>query len=525
MYAVTIPMEATARSLSVRVLIAAAGPTPPTEITLEVAGETVGLASWRSLSAGADQVWFTSHRAGSLEPATRYEIELRAGGTTLSRSTATTLPDSDHAVGLIFGSCFDSDQADQLVGPMYDQLEAMVGQDAGAHINLWLGDQVYVDAPWQRGFFPSDPRKKILGKYLATWGLDARRGRDGLAYAMSHASNWYLPDDHEFWNGYPHPSFFTLPFHTVGRLAYQAGRWLWPALNRPPHPHVQGRWGRAAGEAYCAFQTNLDFERFDENVSPPQIQTIDVGGALIVLVDTRWHRTIRKTGGQAGFMPGPDLEDLVALLSQEQRLVCLALSRPVLGRLPHTGVLRRKVEYSAEDYGAQYVALWEALNRRADRGRATVILGGDVHKQSVKTSLDDHILEVVSSPLALLECLDDEEDPDEHEDPTKIDKAVAGVRRGWRWIKATSFDLVTGDDQRRAPHTTAAPRIDAGGSWQATNGTAHLPPREPRSGLSAVTIDAADPEKPLVTVHVARVVGGQLDQLWVQTFKWLDGWS
>ena len=102
---------------------------------------------------------------------------------------------------------------------------------------------------------------------------------------------------------------------------------------------------------------------------------------------------------------------------------------------------------------------------------------------------------------------------------------MAGVRRRWRWIKETSFDLVTGDDGGRATDPTAAPRLVAGGSWEPTNGTAHLPPREPRCGLSAVTIDASDPEKPLVAVHVARVVGGKLDQPWGQTFKWLDGWS
>lgn len=507
--AAVTPMGATADSISLRVIADSAGPAPPDDISVAVDGRQLAIDTWRKLGDEGDRLWWSSASFLGLRPSRAYDVRLLTAGEEIDRVNATTVPDSSQKAGIIFGSCYDGDQSQSRVKPIYDQLETWIGRSSGSHVNIWLGDQVYVDAPWHRGLRFTDPMEVMLGKYRVAWGLGRSGRTDGLDYAMSRGSNWYLPDDHEFWNGYPHPSFVTLPAHAVRRLAVQGWRWLWPNAPKLSHPASQGSWGRAAGEAFCVFQTDLEFDRFDESVNPAQLQRIDLGGALVVLADTRWHRSIRKTGDRARFMSEPDLQALVDLLTSEDRLVCLALSRPLIGHLPHRGTIRRKVEYAHEDYRRQYVELWCALARRAEQGRATVVLGGDLHLQSVKTALDHGLLEITSSPMAHLDALEN--------------GGVARSREVWRRVKQGVHRMMD-RSARTEPGGTEYPLAQPDGSWQPKRGFSVLADQKATSGISGLTIGTSSAGQPQVDVSVIRSEGGRIDPPWTKRFTWDGAW-
>ncbi|MEL7156298.1 MAG: hypothetical protein AAFN30_06840 [Actinomycetota bacterium] len=525
MHVAVTPLGSTPTSVAAKVIVAGLDDDRPHGLTLAVDGAARPLDTWQSIGDDATRIWYANHRRDDLEPGRSYQIELRIDGEPTVRAEAATLPQPGRPFGLIFGSCFDSDQSRAAVRVAYDELARRQAERAAPTMNLWLGDQVYLDAPWQRTILPVDPEPTILAKYARAWDLtpqaaaaeelragDGGEGDDpaaGLAHAMTQAANWYLPDDHEFWNGYPHPSFLTLPFHTAGHLLVQIMRWFTTGPDRPSHPHVQGRWGRFAGEAYCAFQTDLDFNAFGEDVNPPQLQRIDLGPVLIVMADTRWHRTIRKSGDRSAFMLDEDLQALTDLLESEDRLVCLCLARSVAGHLPDDGPIRDKIVYDPEDYSRQYVPLWQALNDRAADGRPTLVLGGDLHAQAVTTVLGDRLLEVVSSPLALLVALDSE--------------LAMTLRRAWRWTKTGLRALL--DRLRGRPPVPAAayPVTAADGSWSRAVGRAVLPERTVISGAASVTFDTTDSARPAVIVDVVRVDDGR-PEVWSRQFRWDDGW-
>lgn len=454
-------------------------------------------ADWKRLAEGEVTVWLTKQRVTGLTPGTDHLITVRSGGDDHADGSVATLPGPDGSdVTVVFGSCFDIDAtaADQ-TGDAYNLAVLPSRRDRVPVYNVWCGDQVYVDAPWQEGWRISDARRVILETYVDTWGHGQRAS--GFAYAMSQAGNWYLPDDHEFWNGYPHPSFVTLPWHTIKRLGRQLLR-FWTPRYAEPHPSAQGEWGAAAGEMYCHFQTDRTFTVFDDDVNPRQVQTVDLGAAVLVLADTRWHRTIRKATPGARFIRDDDLAQVEHTLRSESRLVCLSLSRPIVGRLPQSGPLRGRVEFAPEDYPRQYIRLWQALQRRADAGLPTLVFGGDVHHHSIRTAFDDAMLEVVSSPLALLESLT------EGSLATKASKAWLTLKQGARRI----WDVVTASESAEAS-ALAHPRfadLDRP-AWQTAEGRSVFEADEFQSGVTSVRVSATTAGT-AVTIRSVRTSGG-----------------
>ena len=514
MHALATPMATTSSSITVRLLAATIGGQKPENLTLAVGGHDRSSPRWRSFGPDDKPVWYAVETIGDLPPATRQRITLSDGRVVLDESEATTLPVKAERFGVMVGSCFDVELEEEQVRWLYQELDDF--DDDTPHINLWLGDQVYVDAPALGGIWPKNPRKVILGKYRKTWGL-GRAGRhgSGLAYAMGRAGNWFIPDDHEFWNNYPHGSF-TLFGHSALRLGKQMGRYVYDRVGsntpRLPHPSSQGSWGRAAGAAYCVFQTDIDLVQFDESVNPLQRQVIDIGSMVLVLVDTRWHRTIRK-GDDGFFMPQAELEKLVDLLTNTERLVCVGLSRPIVGNLPHRGPVRDKVDYAPEDFPAQYRQLWAALNHRGAKGWPTLVLGGDVHNNSVRLAQDDTLLEVVSSPMGHLVSL--------REGP------VAKARRGWEGAKKVAKKLFDWRAGRSAPPPEAFPVIGSNGiEWEAEQGRTVSEVEKPDTSLTAVTFDLTDESKPVVGVRSACYDNKGVPRPQQSVFTWTgSGWQ
>lgn len=513
--ALVTPMSSTTSAVHLRVVADAA--LPVDELRVAVDHHTVVPDGWSSFGRDELAVRYTTVRVGGLDPDTDHDIALRLGDDVLDRAVTRTLPVDADCLRMVLGSCYDSDQDRERVAAMYGSLVAAGG--GTPHLQLWLGDQVYVDAPAVEGLWPKDSVGTILDRYRATWGLasDERR-KVGLAAALGGGANLFLPDDHEFWDNYPQGSI-TLLGHTIVRLTIQLLRYLCGRLGLmatgPSHPSGQGPWGRAAGEAYCVFQSELAFDGFGRGVNPPQLQVVDVGSMVLAMADTRWHRTIRKGGGGV-FMPDADLEALVDLLDNDDRLICLALSRPLLGNLPDRGPVRARIDYGPEDFGPQYRRLWAALNGRADRGRPTIVVAGDAHDHSVRLAQDDRLLEVVSSPLALLVSL--QRGP------------VAAVIDVYGRAKAVVRGVLDrlGRLVGRGPQPSsdaAYPVISADGrDWVSRPGRTIENVSTPDSSLALLSFDLTDREAPVVEVR-ARWHAGGASGAPEHRFTWSDGWQ
>ncbi|MBP7929462.1 MAG: hypothetical protein KAZ88_01625 [Acidimicrobiia bacterium] len=492
----------------------------PPAVTVVFEGRPLPVA-WRRQPIGSpgDRLWWAKLEVSDLKAAAYYRAELVDAGLDVKASArVATLPaDGSTPFQLVVGSCFD------ILGQhrnVLDDAYRVLSQEAPVDLsyNMWLGDQVYVDAPWSTSTRATDARRTIYDRYLRSWGL---RTPSGLANAMSQSSNWYLPDDHEFWNGYPDPSWLTLFWHTFKRFVRQVWRAL-PPSKTLPHPASQGEWGKTAGEAYCVFASDLDFDTFDESVSPEGLQQVDFGGVVLVAVDTRWRRTIRKALDGAGFMLEDDLDALVALLDNEPRTVCLALSRPIIGFLPRQSVSPGPADGGPEQFPHQYTRLWKALARRARKGWPTLTVAGDVHRHAVRGALGGGLLEVVSSPTSLLDALDDRSWVTRMRNAAdRFRVTVRNLELKLRRRKAATIDFAYPD---------FGFNINDDDQWDGTAkaGTEFFLAGARRSGLAGVQFDTSDPARPVVTVRSVVEPQKLPGDLVVATrqFSWRagDGW-
>lgn len=144
----------------------------------------------------------------------------------------------------------------------------------------------------------------------------------------------------------------------------------------------------------------------ERHASPEQVQEVSLCGITIVLIDTRWHRTVMSSSASSQFMHWKDLEPVIDLLRDTEHLVVLAVSRPAAGFRRRFAWKRAILGAQWEDYQAQYLTLWRALNHRADKNFPTVLLAGDIHSHGLGTALDGKLLQIVSSPMSLLDSLD-----------------------------------------------------------------------------------------------------------------------
>lgn len=437
-------------------------------------------------------MWWAKPKVLDLAPATYFPVEIfdAEEGVVATAEVATLPVEGSNRFQLVFGSCFDVFGSHAAVlDQAYDILSGAATADMS--YNVWLGDQVYVDAPWAKATRATDARRTIYDRYLRSWGI---RADSGLARVMRESSNWYLPDDHEFWNGYPDPSWLTLFWHTFKRFARQVWRTR-PTSDSLPHPASQGEWGSTAGEAYCVFASDLEFDEFDESVSPSGVQRIEIGDVVVVVVDTRWRRTIRKAFAGAGFMLDEDLDGLVSLLGSETRTVCLALSRPIVGYLPRRSVSPGATDGGPELYARQYTRLWKALARRAAVGRPTLTVAGDVHRHAVRSALGDGLIEVVSSPMSLLEALD------ERSSVSRVRNVLGRVGSGIRGAEMRLRSLEPVVDFPYPEFGDGLAHDDDEWDGASRAGSEFFLAGAGRSGIAGVEFDTSEPAGPVVTVR------------------------
>lgn len=166
-----------------------------------------------------------------LQPDTAYTVEAEAGGERAGLETR-TLPGEvaggfHERFNVLLASCFyQAEDRKGLAGAIISQLKAI----HKPHLTLLMGDQVYLDLPTLKDF--PDDLAWLADKFERDYALN---WRDPLGYAqvLAAAPSVSVPDDHEYWNNYPHPS----PW--VGNSLTADGR---------------ERWRRAALAAYEGFQ-------------------------------------------------------------------------------------------------------------------------------------------------------------------------------------------------------------------------------------------------------------------------------
>jgi len=157
-----------------------------------------------------NRVWWTYVVVSNLQPDTEYTCELIVSGNTVASGVASTLPQSlpqqggsNSPFNVFVGSCyFLQNDPNRLVPEAYVHLW---NSQWKSPIKFLCGDQIYFDLP------PSDfspklknikktnlqrfYRRRLTNKYLYTW--------HALDPMLSLGTNYFLTDDHEYWNDYP----------------------------------------------------------------------------------------------------------------------------------------------------------------------------------------------------------------------------------------------------------------------------------------------------------------------------------
>jgi hypothetical protein len=308
-------------------------------------------------------------------------IDLRALPVTLPRRDEGGLHGRWFTV--LVTSCYDRGQASPAA---IRNALARVPANRKPDLGLFLGDQVYLDLP-TLSVFPGDAiglAQHLRTKYEANWFEADARGARGLAELFALAPRGAIPDDHEFWNNYPHAavaipkSFFS--------------RW-------------SDRWESAAKQLYAAFQTG------SENSRAPL--TLDIDPLSFFLGDSRTDRLgDRSQSFHADALSA--LEKWVKHLETKDFYGVFATGQSLVGdrstwfKRATAPLAKRIGDFGLEDY-ADYDAAVRAIVRAARPRRPILCLTGDVHfgrgLVGYRNNLDRRpaMLEIISSPLALVE--------------------------------------------------------------------------------------------------------------------------
>ncbi|HEX8457025.1 MAG TPA: alkaline phosphatase D family protein [Pyrinomonadaceae bacterium] len=328
-----------------------------------------------------------------LQPNTTYRVTVRTEGHEVTLETR-TLParvtsDMTDAFNVLLVSCFH--QAEDRQGYV-GHLISRIKERHRPHLTLMLGDQVYLDLPTIMNFEDDVlwMAKKFEDDYLNNW-----QGPEGYSRVLGSAPTVCIPDDHEYWNNYPHRSYHLQNTYTEGGRA---------------------RWERAARRMYEAFQLSMPASEMGKAI------TFDVPPLSFFMADMRSYRDYDlKRVLSAGDPHDANVPDA---LGQLRRWVQHVIDHKLYGvfgsgqsmfaKPPQSlwGNLKQKVtgtfgDHELYEYG-DFERIVRELERLTDAGRPLLCVTGDVHYGRVIAAKDLRrnwrvsMYEVISSPASLV---------------------------------------------------------------------------------------------------------------------------
>lgn len=339
------------------------------------------------LSAGTAATNFVGvYEFTEVEPGISHAVGVQATvGADTGRSELLTTPlpaavppTLDRPFNVLLVSCFH--QAEDR-GYAAASLGALTGISK-PDLTLLMGDQVYLDLPTLRNF-PKDPIRlaaKFEEDYRKNWQTEV-----GFSNLLKLAPTASLPDDHEYWNNYPHVS---------------------PIIENSWKAPDRKSWTTAADALYEAFQFSHDSGGYAPHPGPAQMgdaQVFDVAPLSFFLADGRSRRDFNRqfvhTTREAS-----QLAHWVNQVVTQRRIGIFISGQSLLD--PPASVREGFVaDYAMPNY-QDFEAITKLLAAIPAAGLPLVLLTGDVHWGRVTEAKDTVsgaiIVEVISSPTSLV---------------------------------------------------------------------------------------------------------------------------
>lgn len=326
------------------------------------------------LAANVPRAFTGVYEFTGLKPDTPHAVAVMAGGDD-ARLEVRTMPEAVPAqlgdsFNVVLVSCFhQAEDRGGLAGTIVSQLKAT----SKPHLTILAGDQVYLDLPTLKNF-PDDLRQladKFERDYTLNWC-----GPLGYERVLAAAPSVSVPDDHEYWNNFPHPSPFVQNTFTKG------GR---------------DRWQEAARAAYDGFQRTPP-------ATPDDPQVLDVSPLSFFFADTRSGKDPDRRFTMSA-AARQKLADWVADLAASKRFGVF-VSGQSLFSAPAGRFSGSAGDFELPNYG-DYGEIMKTLKGLADAGLPLLCLTGDVHWGRVAAATDIRsgrraFTEIISSPASLV---------------------------------------------------------------------------------------------------------------------------
>jgi hypothetical protein len=206
--------------------IASAGNAPAAPASAPTALRPLGPVRPPNLAPGdPPRVCAGLYEFPGLVPGAAYDVTATVGNeqtTIRARSLPDVLPEGpDDWFNILLVSCFHyyeaSPQAvENAVAQAREECDGYGGHRKELHLSVLMGDQVYLDLPTLKDFPPEAEKlaAKFEDDYRRNWFGEAAKTRSGkqvntgYAAVLAAAPSVCLPDDHEYWNNFPHCSPF-----------------------------------------------------------------------------------------------------------------------------------------------------------------------------------------------------------------------------------------------------------------------------------------------------------------------------
>lgn len=272
---------------------------------------------------------------------------------------------------ILLCSCYhQAEDRQALVSHSYLNIPTVERQD----LSLFMGDQVYLDLPTLNNYPDDEARlaERFEHYYRTNWTTYV-----GLNSVLKTAPSVFCPDDHEYWNNFPHWS---------------------PIIQNSWTPGSRMRWKEAADQLYDAFQCAAPAVR-GENIE------IDVDPLSVLVLD---QRSLRQDDRSATL--GPDglqqLDDWVDRLIAERKIGAVVTGQSLLDK-PVGAFKGAAADWMLPNYG-DYEHIVKSLSRLSEAGRPVLLLTGDVHwgrVTRVKEGGRTRFVEIICSPSSLVSTI------------------------------------------------------------------------------------------------------------------------